>query len=248
MLRGFLIGRKALSSKRLAKNTALAMASLVVLATATPASAAVTINAGGSTTTLNPLQSATFNFNGISDGNVVSGLSSSLLLTLTSQTANQTVLGFTLSNLSNSPITSSMITAFGFDVAPDILNAAITGAIFTGIGSGNIANARDVEVCFTAGGGSNCAGAGSGNLGLAQGSSTSGSITLNFSGDASNITLSDLAVRYQAMVGGTATSATGGVVPSVPEPATWALMLIGFGAIGYSMRRGRRTDFLAQAA
>lgn len=34
------------------------------------------------------------------------------------------------------------------------------------------------------------------------------------------------------------------VVPSVPEPATWAMMLIGFGAVGASLRRqktGQRT-------
>lgn len=33
----------------------------------------------------------------------------------------------------------------------------------------------------------------------------------------------------------------------VPEPATWAMMLIGFGAVGYSLRR-RRRPALAQAA
>lgn len=33
---------------------------------------------------------------------------------------------------------------------------------------------------------------------------------------------------------------------SVPEPATWAMMLIGFGAIGWQLRR-RRTPVLAQA-
>lgn len=39
----------------------------------------------------------------------------------------------------------------------------------------------------------------------------------------------------------------GGVTPAVPEPGTWAMMLIGFGAIGFSMRRGRRVQ-LMQAA
>ena len=34
---------------------------------------------------------------------------------------------------------------------------------------------------------------------------------------------------------------------AVPEPATWAMMLLGFGAIGFSMRNRRRTT-LAQAA
>jgi hypothetical protein len=35
--------------------------------------------------------------------------------------------------------------------------------------------------------------------------------------------------------------------PAVPEPATWAMMLLGFGAVGWQMRR-RRAPLLAQAA
>jgi hypothetical protein len=35
---------------------------------------------------------------------------------------------------------------------------------------------------------------------------------------------------------------------AVPEPATWAMMLFGFGGIGYSMRRKRSTQTLAQIA
>ncbi|WP_237219995.1 PEPxxWA-CTERM sorting domain-containing protein [Sphingomonas arenae] len=38
-----------------------------------------------------------------------------------------------------------------------------------------------------------------------------------------------------------------GVVSAVPEPGTWAMMLLGFGAIGFSMRR-RRQVHLMQAA
>jgi hypothetical protein len=34
----------------------------------------------------------------------------------------------------------------------------------------------------------------------------------------------------------------------VPEPATWGMMLLGFGAIGFSMRRKRDTTALRQAA
>ena len=37
------------------------------------------------------------------------------------------------------------------------------------------------------------------------------------------------------------------VSPSVPEPGTWAMMLIGFGAVGFALRR-RRTPALAQLA
>ncbi|MEO7410613.1 MAG: PEPxxWA-CTERM sorting domain-containing protein [Sphingomicrobium sp.] len=35
---------------------------------------------------------------------------------------------------------------------------------------------------------------------------------------------------------------------AVPEPSTWAMMLIGFGAVGYSMRRRRRSGGTAQIA
>jgi hypothetical protein len=36
-------------------------------------------------------------------------------------------------------------------------------------------------------------------------------------------------------------------VPAVPEPATWAMMLFGFGAVGYSMRRRKVTYKKLQA-
>ena len=42
---------------------------------------------------------------------------------------------------------------------------------------------------------------------------------------------------------------TGNPPPAVPEPGTWAMMLIGFGAIGFTMRNTRRRKaLLAQAA
>ncbi|UZK67796.1 PEPxxWA-CTERM sorting domain-containing protein [Sphingomonas sp. M1-B02] len=37
-------------------------------------------------------------------------------------------------------------------------------------------------------------------------------------------------------------------VPSVPEPATWAMMLMGFGAIGAGMRRGKKQNVGPQFA
>jgi hypothetical protein len=35
-------------------------------------------------------------------------------------------------------------------------------------------------------------------------------------------------------------------IGGVPEPATWAMMLLGFGAVGFGMRRSRRRQFLLQ--
>ena len=41
---------------------------------------------------------------------------------------------------------------------------------------------------------------------------------------------------------------TAAVTAAVPEPATWAMMLLGFGAIGVSLRRRRRTQDILQTA
>ena len=38
------------------------------------------------------------------------------------------------------------------------------------------------------------------------------------------------------------------VLPPVPEPTTWAMMLIGFAGVGYSLRSRRRSDWIRQAA
>lgn len=47
----------------------------------------------------------------------------------------------------------------------------------------------------------------------------------------------------------TAYAQLGSGAPAVPEPATWALMLLGFGAVGFQMRRSRtRRALLAGAA
>jgi hypothetical protein len=54
--------------------------------------------------------------------------------------------------------------------------------------------------------------------------------------------------RYTAdMATGGDISGNGTFTPAVPEPATWALMLLGFGGIGMAMRR-RRRPALAQVA
>jgi hypothetical protein len=62
--------------------------------------------------------------------------------------------------------------------------------------------------------------------------------------------------QYQFVAAGTRTgteaSSIAGTLTitnnNVPEPATWMMMLMGFGAAGYSVRRGRRSRSLAQVA
>lgn len=43
---------------------------------------------------------------------------------------------------------------------------------------------------------------------------------------------------------GLVTASASAVTPAVPEPATWAMMLLGFGAIGVSLRRRRRATLI----
>jgi PEP-CTERM motif len=61
-------------------------------------------------------------------------------------------------------------------------------------------------------------------------SSASTALTFNFRNDPSFFSLDNVAVTAIAPVTG-----------AVPEPATWAMMLIGFGGMGVSLRRRRAT-------
>jgi hypothetical protein len=73
-------------------------------------------------------------------------------------------------------------------------------------------------------------GDGIGSLGL-----TTNAIRVNFS----NFALGTGLVNGDLIIGQSRASVTSGVAAAVPEPGTWAMMLVGFGAIGFAMRRRR---------
>jgi hypothetical protein len=132
--------------------------------------------------------------------------------------------------------------------------AKLSGGNSTGVfgksGSGPVPLlGRSADICFRASG-SDCTG---GNSGLAiDDVATKGSLTLQFERTTPSASLSNFFVRYAAVtnadksvnnVNGTSGDAIlmADNVDSVPEPASWAMMITGFGLIGGVLRRRRTT-------
>ncbi len=192
--------------------------------------------------------STTISYDGTVESTVIPGLSAEQILNFLGTTynsgTNQTIFHFTydLTNTSSGVITASRISGFGLSSDPIMATAAATGLF------DNAFVRRDMNIpvfdfsadaCFHADPQKNCSGMG--GEGVTIGGSTSGSFTLAYSGSLSAINLDQFFVRYQSIEGtGLAQGSSGagaGIESAVPEPATWALMLFGFGAVGYSMRR-----------
>ena len=174
----------------------------------------------------------------------IPGLTSQLQLTLTGGIGtNALTFAYLLTNTSTVGGANSRVSGFAFSGDPnatggstngEFANIRTTGGTYpNGIGN--------VEVCLTS---SNaCAGGGGGAAGAYLGDPAAGSFTLSYGSNVSALTLQDFYVRYQGLTGLNGIgSATGRevVTPPVPEPSTWAMMLFGFGALGFAMRRRRQ--------
>lgn len=230
----------------------LALAACLLTLHATPAAAALVVSSDGTVTvTGDSGGTGTINFDGNSEGNTVSGLTSALSLTFVNAVAGLYTFDYTLSNTSSGTTTEARVTAFAFDTTPNVTDADIlAGSVFDNILlASNLPNGvGNVELCFTTG---NCTGGGSAGDGVQIGDAASGTFTLDF-GDMNldSLVLADFAVRYQGITatGISGGSGTGTSVGAVPEPGTWAMMLLGFGAIGFATRRRRSAFFLRQVA
>lgn len=196
----------------------------------------------------------TQNFNGFvgSPGSptVISGLTSQITYTLNSvgNGGKTWTLAYNIANTSSAPTTASRISSFGFDVTgSNPSSASSTGAYkYADAPGGNIPNGiGTVDVCFTAVSQGTCTGNGGG---LTYGQSGSGTLTLTFSSGRSTLELTDLYTRYQAVSPSSISDSASGVpVSAVPEPATWAMMIIGFGAVGSIVRTSRRRTAFSAA-
>lgn len=179
----------------------------------------------------------------------LAGLSSTLALTLTRVSGKDWTFDYAVDNTSLAPVAASKVSVFGFDSLGRISGASSTGA-FGRSGSGPVPLiGTSADVCFRVSG-SDCTG---GNSGLAIDEPLSqGSLTLRFERAAPLAELTNFFVRYAAVtnadrsinnVNGTSGDAVlmADTVDSVPEPASWAMMITGFGLIGGTLRRRRTT-------
>lgn len=223
-----------------------------LLAFALPA-AAQTYTVGDIT----PTDPETINFNGLSEVNdvavLVDGLTSSMTYLLQSIThdggdnTNDWLLQISVSNTSTAPTTSTL-TAVGFDMGgfDGIISASADGVYFTevdtdgqfpmGLGS--------LDVCVTGFSGQ-CAGGGGG---ITEGESETFYLMLTMSDTIESFTMSDFAVRYQGITNDDFYEESGiGLVTTIPEPATWLMMIIGFGIVSASTRRTRHKANIAHS-
>jgi len=220
---------------------ALCAASAFALATA--AGATVTVN-GDKLTQGTP---DTINFGGPAG----SGATSSLTLTLDTFSALTGTYSFLYSFSTTGNTSIANLTGFGFTTDPTLLSVSGTGLDFV-LNPINFPGGFDVDACGTVNSGqqgNHC------DAANGQGDLFNGAFTLDFADGTSTISLDNLVVRYASLTNLGGISGEGTPVgpppppppPAVPEPATWAMMLIGFGAVGFQIRR-RRASTLAQLA
>ena len=216
---------------------------------AVPAHAGVNISTGSGTSALSTNTPYTVNFNGIGGSPVITipGLSSALTLTFTGTSTQgaDSVYNFNYSIVNTSTLAGARLSSFGFDVDPNVKSVSATGDFSTtGLTVNYPVGFGKVDVCFYDGPGGTCTGNGNGVL---AGGTASGTLALIFNGLVNNITLSDFVDRYQAFNYQGIQSAIG-IQSAVPEPGTWAMMIVGIGFAGGALRRKRQVARVAAIA
>jgi len=219
----------------------IALATAAIGLTATPALAQVA-NVNGSS--LSSGGSTTISFGGPAG----STASADLFLMLTSGNTATGVYDFSYTFTNTTPLVSNL-TGFGFQTDPTLLG--VTGgsgdALSWILNPINFPGGYTVDACAYSG--NNCDAANN------QGDLFAGTFELTFAAGTSTITLNNFVDRYASLSELDNTSGEGTPIPTptprsaVPEPATWGLMLLGFGGMGMALRRRRKAnDRLMQIA
>ena len=241
------------------KNYLTGLAAIASLAVATPALAdPITLDSS------DVGQTFTIDFDGFVEATqvAVANLTSAITFTLTSASATQYMLDYTVANTSSDGV-ASRVSSFAFNTNPSLTSATSTGAYpftFVADGSGSDPSYPNgigaVDVCFKAKSSGSC----SNGDGVVADATGSGTINLNFSGGALPLTLSDFFVRYQGISGAgnvssasgqsvtTTTTTSGGTSSGTQVPAPGMLGLLGLALVSLGLMRRRRQKAGADSA
>ncbi|MFD1788149.1 cistern family PEP-CTERM protein [Sphingomonas floccifaciens] len=173
------------------------------------------------------------------------GAAAVLTFNYTGANAAGTAWNFTYSvdNTSVSPSLAARLGVFGFDTSGTPASVVVgANNSFGASAGGNFNGLGNRDVCFFTG--SNCNGSGNSGVTVSD-MPVSGAFTLNYATGQTNLTVDNFAARWQAAGANNnlSLSATGTITSAVPEPATWAMMMLGFGVVGYGMRRRTAVRF-----
>jgi PEP-CTERM motif len=222
--------------------TALFVISTVsALALAAPANAAVVLTAADAGTNFQ------VNYTGLVGGVVTNLISAVQDFTLVSVTNMGTTYNFN-HRTENTSTNSALFRSYGFDIGGATISSfSATGSLRHG--STSTTNYPEGgghrEICFAFSSAGSCASANNGGIAPGAAEAGNGSFSITFDTSPVSIILDNFIARAHTInpqingnVNGLMIGATG-MAGGVPEPATWAMMILGFGFAGAAMRRAK---------
>ena len=228
-------------------NRLFGLLAVPALLAAVPAAAVVPlVNSPTTVTAADVGKSFTYIYNGIIDEKNQSGLTASIRFTLNSISGKTWNFSAYLDNTLSAAPVSARISSFGFNGNPEITGATpISGPFGKAVIDGSFPQTggqTTIDFCLTAG--NNCSGGGGG--GVLKNTTATQQFALSFANNTTSVIFNNFIVRYQSVTGskygnsgiGMGTN-DGGNFDPVPEPASWAMLIAGFGLIGVVARRRR---------